>query len=267
MKRLFTLCIAILLLLSACAKAPGTPTEPSSSTEPLSTTELTSEEASSTTEPPATTIAWNTQFTVTEHKLPPPKQAFPAEFEAFYKQFTDAVRDRNMSFIDSILDEGVMSSFGGEPGKAYFHEYWGYEQNNLWAVLDAIVALGGVYYPEKSERYPSYGNCFVAPYTYTGEFEGLDGFDYFVVIDKGVPVYTEESTESEVVTTLDYRILEFRHSDDFWPKGPDDFVSVTTLAGPAGYIQKKYLRSPIDYRLCIEQKDGGWKLLWLIAGD
>jgi len=27
------------------------------------------------------------------------------------------------------------------------------------------------------------------------------------------------------------------------------------------------LPEPIDYRLCIEQRDGAWKLLWLIAGD
>jgi len=264
MKRLLILCMAALLLLSACSQTKNGPAEPPS------TTELALEEAP-TTAKPVPTKTWNTQFAVTEHKLPPPKQALSAEFEAFYKEFTAAVSDRNMKYIDSILDDEVSSSFGGDLGKAYFHEYWDNAKKQsgrgLWDVLGDIVALGGVYYSQKSERYPSYGNCFVAPYTYTGEFEGLDGFDYFVVIDKGVPVYTEESTESEVVTTLDYRILEFRHSDDFWPKGPDDFVSVTTLAGPAGYIQKKYLRSPIDYRLCIEQKDGGWKLLWLIAGD
>jgi len=259
MKRLLFLCMAILLLLSACGQAQTKPTEPP-------TTELTSEAAPTTTEP-APTKTWSTQFAVTEHKLPPPQQAYPAAFEAFYKEFTEAVRDRNMSFIDSILDDEVTSSFGGDLGKAYFHEYWGYQENHLWAELDKILALGGIYYPQKSERYPSYGNCFVAPYTFTGDFEGLDGFDYFVLTEKGVPVYTEEDTESEVITTLDYRILEFYHSDDFRAKGPDDFVSVTTLAGVAGYMQKKYLRSPVDYRLCIEQKDEGWKLLWLIAGD
>lgn len=259
MKRLLFLCIAILLLLSACGQTQ---------TEPPSTTELASEEAPTTTEP-ATTVTWDTQFTVTEHKLAPPNQVFNAEFEAFYKEFTAAVQDRNMEFIDGILDDEVTSSFGGDPGKAYFHEYWGYKENHLWSELDKIIALGGVYYSKTSERYPSYGNCFVAPYIFTGDFKELDGVDYYVVTEKGVPVHKEEDAESEVVTTLDYRLLEYHYSDSdrLLEKGLDDFVSVTTLSDNTGYIQWKYLRSPMDYRLCIEQKDEGWKLLWLIAGD
>ena len=256
MKKLLILCIAITLLLAACGQAPDAPTT-------ALITAIPTEAPITTTEPAP--IEWATMFSVTEHKLPPPKENFDAEFTTFYNEFAAAVGKKDMRFIDGILDDEVMSSFGGDPGKEYFHTYW--DSQNLWAVLDEIVALGGVYYPKTSKDYPSYEKFFVAPYTFQRDFEGLDGYGFYVVIDKGVPVYKEEDAESEVVTKLDYRILEFHHSDAFWDKGPEDFVSVTTLSGSTGYIQKKFLRSPIDYRLCIEQKDGEWKLLWLIAGD
>ena len=81
-----------------------------------------------------------------------------------------------------------------------------------------------------------------------------------------MPVYAEENVTSEVIATLDYNILEF-HNNGALGMSPDNFVGIKTLSGEVGHIQEKHLRSPVDYRLCIAQKDDGWKLLWLIAGD
>jgi len=266
MKRLLVLCAAILLLLAACTQAPA---EPATTLVP---TEVSSEATVTTTEP-VTVTPDEVQFTVTQHQLFPPKQAFDAGFEAFYNEFTAAVRGKDMNFIDGILDDGVMSSFGGDPGKEYFYEHWkGIEQHygkSLWDELEAIIALGGVYY-QAEEYSPGFGECFVAPYTFT-DFRntGLDSFEHHAIIAKDVPIYENASTGSKIIGTLDYSILEYHYneSDMLWEKSPEDFVSIKTLSGAAGYVQWKYFRSPIDYRLCIEQKDGKWKLLWLIAGD
>jgi len=233
MKRLLFLCVALLLLLAACGKKTDAPAEP-----PL--------------------LPGFTQFIVTEHRLPPPEQSFDAGFEAFYEDFTAAVYVRDMEFIDSILDDEVMTSFGGDPGKEYFHEFWsGYD---IWTVLEQIAALGGVHDPANKS--------FTAPYTFVDFQEtGLDVYGHFIVIGEGVRVFETASIVSKVIDTLDHTIVEFRYSSEFWEKHPNDFVSVTTLSGEVGYIQKKYLRAPIDYRLCIEQKDGGWRMVSLTAGD
>ena len=239
MKQLLILCAALLLILSACGQAPA---------EPDPTTIPTTIEASQA-----------------------PAQPEDVSFEAFYEEFVIAVRNQDMQFIDGILDDGVMSSFGGEPTKAFFHEHWEIEETHngreLWAVLEETIALGGVHY-EAGEYFPDQhqGECFVAPYILE-EFRktGLDAFEHLAVIEADVPVYEEESAASKVTGTLDYGYVAF-HSD-FWGIGPEEFVSVTALSGTAGYVQWKHLRSPIDYRLCFEKKDSGWKLLWLIAGD
>ena len=279
MKRLFALCIVALLLLSACGQTPIEPTEPSTAA-PTTTEEMPTTQAPSTAEP-ITAIAGKTQFTVTKHRLIPPKQVFDAEFEAFYKEFVAAVRAKDMDFIDSILDEGIMSSFGGEPTKEYFYEFWEHRdqrkdvyRKSLWDELEAIITLGGRYYQAGVFREVT-GKCFVAPYLFMDfiyeDFADDDvrPFDYDVIIEKGVRVYENANTNSKVIDTLDYNIVIYHYNanETLWELSPDDFVSITTLSGAAGYIQWKYLRSPIDFRLCIEQKDGEWKLLWLIAGD
>jgi len=234
MKQLLILCVALLLALAACGQAP---------VEPVTTTSAATTEA----------------------------QAQPADtsFETFYSTFTAAVHSKDMQFIDGILDDGTMSSFGGEPGKEYFYEYWDirqeHYQKDLWDELGAIIALGGEYY-EAGEYHPSFGECFVAPWTFMAINDtGLDAFEHLAVLGEGVPVYEKEDVESKVTGTLDYGYVAY-HSE-LRDIGPEEFVSITALSGTAGYVQWKFLRSPIDYRLCLERKDSGWKLLWLIAGD
>ena len=261
MKRLLALCVVATLLLAACGKTPETPVVSTALAEPTFAEETTSEEPASeeltsegsTAKESTVPKRTDTDFTVTGLQLLPPAQNFDAEFEAFYKEFTAAVRREDIKFIDGILDEGVMSSFGGVPGPLYFYDYWTF--GDLWAKLNEIIALGGVYDQAKKS--------FVAPYLFKAGLED----EQFAVIGKNVPVYESKSTDAKVIAKLEYDVLGYHYSDAFHGKGPDDFVSVATLSGKTGFIQKKYLRSPIDYRLCIEQKDGAWKLLWLIAGD
>ncbi|MCL2301336.1 MAG: hypothetical protein FWC27_14430 [Firmicutes bacterium] len=244
MKKLFILCMAM-LLLAACGQTKDTP---ATSPQPEESTSLPTSIAAS--EEPATATPAYTQFTETEYQLFPPEQEFDAAFEAFYEDFKAAVHGKDMRFIDGILDDGVISSLGGEPGTQYFHDQW---DHYMWAELEKIVALGGVYDPaEKS---------FTAPYIYT-EFQktGLDPYEHYVLIEENVPVY-EDSCDPPILDMLDYSVVKF-HGGEL-----GDTVGITTLSGAVGHTRMKYLRSPIDYRLCIAQKDGGWKLLWLIAGD
>jgi len=178
MKQLTILSLALLLLLSACA---GTPDE--------------STPATALPPPAATTIS--APPTTTE----PPTQFADAEFDAFYSDFTEAVRNRDIQFIDSILDDEITSSFGGDLGKVYFHEHWKIEKEyysrDLWAVLDEILAMGGVFYEAGEYNREIDGKCFVAPYIFVDNETEFDG----------------------------------------------------------------------SYRLCNEQKNGDWKLIFLVAGD
>lgn len=210
-------------------------------------------------------------FIVTGYQLfPPEEQILDDDFSMVYEKFTDAVYHKDLSAIDSFLYEYIELSFGGEIGKQDFYEIWDLhnapEQSELWAELESIIGLGGVYYKET--------DCFVAPYTFTN-FE-LDAYGYFVIIGKDVKVYEEENTGSRIIDYLSYNIIETNVCDneymdlsrEFWDKTGQDFVKIKTLSETEGYIQKQYIRSPIDYRFGISRDDSGeWKLIFMLAGD
>ncbi|WP_446786506.1 hypothetical protein [Macellibacteroides fermentans] len=197
--------------------------------------------------------------------LPLHEQPYDAEFDNVYKTFTDAVRNKDLSVIDGFLDDDIMVSFGSDPGKAAFYEYWNLnnkpEQSELWTELEEIIALGGHY--NRDER------TFTAPYTYADFPDDMDSFVSVVVIDEGVNVYEKKEPGSEVIAQLNYNIIKLDLDDKESEYKPDeDLIKIETPSGKKGYVQKQFVRSPIDYRLSlIFNKNSEWKLVTMISGD
>ncbi|MCL2704370.1 MAG: hypothetical protein FWE91_12335 [Defluviitaleaceae bacterium] len=55
---------------------------------------------------------------------------------------------------------------------------------------------------------------------------------------------------------------------DYRIKTNEDFEKVLMLSGEEGYIKKKHLRSPIDFRFGLSRdSDGEWKMVFMLAGD
>jgi hypothetical protein len=260
--------VVAVLLLSACEAAQPSdpqplplPTAVAPSATPASTPtqniEITA--AESTPMPKASSVVF---VVMTEQLLPPAKPVGDAEFEEVYSAFADAVQDRDLSALDGFLDEGTMSSFGGDMGKAAFYEQWGLDNNpkdsELWAEIEAILALGGVYDGE--------GRSFTAPYVFANF--PLDGFEYHAIVGNNVAVYETESVQSREMDSISYNLLKNGALDAFWDQSDEDFVRIRTLTGAEGYVQKKFIRSPTDYRFELSRKEGGeWKLLYMLAGD
>ncbi|MCL2121881.1 MAG: SH3 domain-containing protein [Clostridiales bacterium] len=202
--------------------------------------------------------------------LPQVKQSSDEEFVKAYQKLVDVMQRKDLAALDSLLDEAIQSSFGGHNGKSDFYAYWGLiqdvEHNAFWVEMEKILQLGGVYNPATK--------TFVAPYTFAN-FE-LDAYGHYVIIDKNVAVYAEANLSSEVIDRLQYNIVQTNVwyvdnrdiAQEFWDKGGQDLVKIQTLSGKSGYIQKQYLRSPIDYRFGFRRNDSGdWKITFMLSGD
>ena len=253
-QKLFSVCLVLLLCVTGCKNQ--IPTNPSVST-PLSSTNV------SSTDTPSADPNFIAEFTATEQKLVPPEQNFSDEFNAELKKLTDAVRGKNLTVIDGYLDSETMVDFGGNSGKAAFYEHWNLnkspEKSHLWAELEKILALGGTY--DEQEK------TFIAPYTFSNFPAELDVFEHHIITGKDIKMYAEKSLESTVAESLSYNIIKALDGYGFFDKSDDAFIGIKTLAGTQGYVQKKHIRSPIDYRLSILYKNGGWKLTYMVSGD
>ncbi|MBN7772847.1 SH3 domain-containing protein [Clostridium aminobutyricum] len=202
----------------------------------------------------------------TENQLSPQQeQAYDADFDKAYKEFVDAVHKKDLPALDRFLDDNILTSYGGERGKDYFYKYWNLNtnpaQSELWAELEKIISLGGSY--SKEDR------TFTAPYTYSSFPDEFDAFENFVVISQKVNVYGKKDLESKVIAYLNYNIIKVDATEsDYWNKSDQDLIKIEMPSGKKGYVQKQFIRSPIDYRLSIIYKNNDeWKLTFMVAGD
>jgi hypothetical protein len=183
-------------------------------------------------------------------------------FFVFRARLLKAIHDRDAKFIYSILDEKIENSFGGDGGIAEFKTTWHAERQNspFWKELLTALSLGG--------RFDEKDHSFSAPYVFNSFPEDIDSFEGAAVIEDGVRVRKEPGTQSEVIRTLSFDIVEVQNWEPKKnPKDRREWVQIKLTDNQTGYVAAEYLRSPIDFRAVFEKKKGKWLMTAFIAGD
>lgn len=192
-----------------------------------------------------------------QNDLPPVDQAASQpDFFTFRAQLIAALARRDSPFILAAVHPDIKNSFGGDDGIASFKKAWdiGKQDSRFWETLAYILALGGSFDPS---------GAFTAPYVYSQWPETLDAFQHIAVIGSGVRLRAAANTSSATVATLNFALVELATTAT--PTSP--WTAVKTLDGKTGFIDKQYLRSPIDYRATFQKQNGRWQLVSLVAGD
>jgi hypothetical protein len=155
----------------------------------------------------------------------------------------------------------IRNSFGDDGGIKEFRKKWKPESpdSELWDTLVEILRLGG------SFRDAGKGRDFWAPYVYSNFPEDVDAFEYVAVTGENVNVRQKPDPASAVVSTLSYDLVKA-------PEGPPqgragDWVRVVTPGGKEGFVSRRFLRSPVDYRAGFTKVKGRWMMSALVAGD
>ena len=183
-------------------------------------------------------------------------------FAAFRKRLIAAVRRRDARFVRSILDPEIELSFGGLQGRKDFEEMWHPERRDseLWPVLDQLLKLGGAY--DRRSR------TFTAPYVFTAFPDDMDAFEHSAIVGKGVNVRAQPSCCAAVIGTLSYDIVRVAAPEpEPEPGGKHSWVAITLPNGRRGYVDARFIRSPIDYRAQFTKVRGRWRMTFLLAGD
>lgn len=179
------------------------------------------------------------------------------DFLQFRYELLEALKLKDLAFIKAHIDDTIRYSFGVNDGVTGFLESWALldnpEKSDFWTELSEVINLGGSF---------DAAGSFVAPYVYSKFPESIDAFQNSAVVSDAVKLYSQPNTDSEVIGLLNYNIVQVtaERQVSLWQK-------VTVSDGVAGYVQSKYLRSPIDYRAMFAKKDGTWKMVFFVAGD
>lgn len=195
----------------------------------------------------------------------PPVEQLPPPLLHAKEDLHALVARRDMDALLARVRPETKLDFGGGEGPDGFQSAWNSDQESrqrLWSTLEGILALPGV------ARDFDHGAEYCAPYVFcTGLPGDLDPFEALVVLGSGVAIRDRPSLSGTVLTRVDHAVLTA--SDDPASVPTPDWTRVRLADGTAGYINNRWVRSPIDFRFALRVDDGtdAWWLGFLLAGD
>ena len=209
-------------------------------------------------------------FSQEERKvLPVDEGKQDASFSAFREKTLQAAKRRDVKYILSIVDANITNTFGDSNGINEFKKLWklGSLQSEFWNEFITVLTNGGAFFkrPGAPEE-----KIFQAPYTFTQFPEDLDAIEHQTIFGNNVNLRSKPETNAPVVASLSYNIVKVDFENSVKDANKEDkylWLKVETLGGKTGFVNAKYVRSPIDYRAVFEKRNGKWKMITFVAGD
>jgi hypothetical protein len=188
--------------------------------------------------------------------VPVDQAASVPDFLSFRAQLQVAIAKRDVDAVVSVLSKDVQLSFGGDAGVKDFKRMWRPRapDTELWEKMAAVLSLGGTF---------SSDGTFTAPYVFTEWPQEKDSLTHVAAIGTGIRVRGAASIASPIIASLDYSIVEVVES----PATDSKWVQIKIGPGRAGFVDSRYVRSPIDYRINFAKLDGRWQIVFFLAGD
>ena len=178
------------------------------------------------------------------------------DFFSFRAQLLSTLARRDTPALLEVVHRNVKNSFGGNDGINEFKKTWALHKRDsrLWEVLATVLALGGSFTGDAA---------FHAPYVFSRWPADVDAFGNVAVVGSEVRVRASASRSAESIATLNFAIVERAE-----PSATGSaWVAVRLPGGRVGFIDRRFVRGPVDYRAIFTKADGKWMLSALIAGD
>lgn len=189
--------------------------------------------------------------------VPPTDEcASDPSFVAFRDELRAAIARRDAAHILSIVDDDIQISFGDYRGRADFVAMWELDRpqsSRLWRELSEVLRLGCGATED--------GN-FVSPSLGTQLAPEEDPFDVVVAVQPDAVLRATADEQSRIVAPLSWDVLTLR-SDD----GGDEWLPARMRDGRDGFVHRRHVRSPLDYRAVFAKIGGRWRMTVFIAGD
>ena len=180
-----------------------------------------------------------------------------AGFAVFRQALGRAVARRDAPALKRLLAPDVLVNFGGDIGWAAFSRQWALDRpgkSGVWKELERILPLGCARV-DKARVLPSLAGQFSAD-------DDQDAFETMVVVERGAALRAREQADSRIVAKLNWDLVTALEAPD-----GGKHIKVRTGDGREGWLARRALRSPLDYRAVVEKQRGRWRITAFVAGD
>lgn len=189
-----------------------------------------------------------------------------ASFNSFRNKLITAVKNRDVKTLLAALDPNITASFGGDEGIEDFKRMWQINdpKSTIWEELLTVLTNGGKFSKEGKTL------LFSAPYSFSEFPADLDVFEYEMIFGNNVNLREKPDLAAKVIARLSYNIVQVDYENSIKNKGEDSgylWLKIKTLGEKKGFVNAKFVRSPIDYRAIFVKKNGRWKMTAFVAGD
>jgi hypothetical protein len=205
--------------------------------------------------------------------VPEPDQLLPEDqaerdpnLEQFRKEMLQAVRfkepERLVRYIDLNVNNGPFIG----PGMQTFAKVWRIDaiDSPLWVVLEDILSMGGAFV--RSNR----GAQFCAPYVFTHFPNDRNIQNHAAIVEPNIAIRKSPEYGSEILQRVSHKVVKVEDwtTIDRNDNGIDvSWLHVRLSDGTEGYVEKAYVRSPLDYHACFILRHGKWKMTALSSSD
>ena len=194
--------------------------------------------------------------------LPEDQAARQPDFFSFRAGLLSALARRDTAAVLNIVAPQIRNTFGDDNGSAAFRRLWRLEapDSELWGALTAVLALGGTFEDDST---------FVAPYVFSRWPSRYDAFDYLAVVGSGVRIRSEPRSNATVLGKASFGVVQRARAGPrpLTTAEAEAWEPVQLAQGGVGYMAKRLLRSPVDYRAYFVRHQGRWTMTTFIAGD
>ncbi len=233
--------------------------------------------------PPATTEKLNPPVAVSPAPTPNParlaialvdESAKSPDFAKFLDRTKQAVRDRDATYIRSIVTPETKFSFGKQRSIDALNP--DNPNSPFWASLEKALSLGC---SQESSGYscPTVFQQFQAALK-NGTSAETDAFSSIVVVGQNVNVRSQPNENAPAIATLTNEIVKYDtttfqaaspqdKADTFRLDNPNGWTPVILSNDRRGFVSSRYAYSPVGYRVLFGKEGGVWKMQAFVTGD
>lgn len=180
-----------------------------------------------------------------------------AGWKPFAAALRSAVGQRDAQSLAALAADDIKLDFGGGAGKEELVRRLGERsEGNLWEELDQLLKLGCA----RREGQVAAS----LPWFWEQNLGGADPFEVWLVTGDAVPLLASPQATARPKALLGWVLV--RPVGEFAWNASIQRVRVEG-GDESGYIETRYLRSQVDYRLIAERVGASWRITHLIAGD
>lgn len=217
-------------------------------------------------------------ITQSRNYIPPSETIKDSSLHNFLIQLQKNVQQKNTVAMYTMLSPDIKNDFGDSYiGIKGFKEKWQFNKSNskFWYYMDRILAMPGCYTSSFSNDETNYS----FPYVFCFQPEkNEDVFEMALITTKDVALKQNPSITSKTLLKLNYNIVSYvskKGSGAIITKGKNkvndpEWYLITVQNGKKkikGWVNYKYIYSPVGYRLILGKENNKWLIQAFIAGD